>query len=97
MFYRHYNINISDLKYYLDTLIDQNNLWCMNYITYLMNRNFRINDILIFENGKKGIVLPPKETYKSGIHYRLIKKDGSYGIKELILHGGNNLTIERKL
>ena len=95
MFYRHYDINISDLKYYLDTLVEQDNLWCMNYITYLMGRGFRINDILIFENGKKGMVLPPKESYRSGIHYRLIKKDGSYGIKELTLHGGNNPKVER--
>jgi len=95
MFYRHYDINISDLKYYLDTLIEQDNLWRMNYITYLMGRGFRINDILIFKNGKKGIVLPPKEVYRSGIHYRLIKKDGSYGIKELTLHGGNNPKVER--
>jgi len=95
MFYRHYDINISDLKYYLDILMTQDNIWCMNYITYLMGRGFRIDDILIFENGKKGIVLPPKETYRSGVHYRLIKKDGSFGVKELILHGGNNPKVER--
>ena len=95
MFYRHYDIKISDLKYYLDILIEQDILWCMNYITYLMGRWFRIGDILIFPNGKKGIVLPPKESYRSGVHYRLIKKDGSFGVKELSMHSGNNPKVER--
>jgi len=95
MFYRHYDINISDLKYYLNALIEQDNLWCMNYITYLMGRGFRINDILVFENGKKGIVLHPKESYRSGIHYRLIRKDGSFGVKELSMHSGQQPKVER--
>ena len=60
-----------------------------------MNRSFRINDILIFENEKKGIVLPPKETYRNGVHYRLIRKDGSFGVKELSLHGGQHPEVER--
>ena len=95
MFYRHYDINLVDLKYYLDTLLVQDNIWCMNYITILMGRGYRINDILNFENGKRGIVLPPKETYRGGICYRLIKKNGNFGIKELCLYGNNYPEIER--
>lgn len=95
MFYRHYDIQLIDLKYYLNTLLTQDNIWCMNYITMLMNRGYRINDILIFDNGKKGIVLPPKETYRGGIYYKLIKKDGNFGVKELVLYDGNYPKIER--
>ena len=43
------------------------------------------------------LLLPPKETYRSGVHYRLIKKDGSFGVKELAMHSGNNPKVERKL
>ena len=96
MFYRHYDINLSYLKYYLDVLLAQDNIWCMNYITLLMNREFRIGDILIFKNGKRGIVLPPKETYRSGVYYKLFKKDGNFGVKEMILNGGQHPEIERR-
>lgn len=95
MFYRHHDINLSDLKYYLTTLLDQDNIWCMNYITLIMNRGFRIHDILIFEDNKRGIVLSPKETYRGGIYYRLIKKDGNFGVKELMLSGEKHLKVER--
>lgn len=94
--FRHPQINLKDLKYYLEILINQDTIWDMEYTQTLMGTGLKVNDILVFEKGQRVIILPSKEEYRGSIHYRLIKKNGSMGVYETTLCGGKKYTIEGK-
>ncbi len=92
--YRQPQINIKDLQYFVELLIKQNNMWYMEYLESLMGKDLRIDNVLIFSNKQRGIILPPKEEYRGSIHYKLIKKDGSLGVHETTLYSGKKYEIE---
>ena len=96
MLFRTPQVNIKDLKYYLELLIKQTDIWEMEYIQSLMGKGLRIDDILVFDNGQRAVILPVKEKYRGSIYYRLIKKNGDLGVNETTLYGGKKYTIENR-
>lgn len=96
-FYEGYDgtdFNLEYLDYYLELLLSQTDLKYFKYIRLLMSKGLRVGDIITFENGRRGKILPPSETCICNIRYRLIKKDGSLGSKELMLYGNTNFSVE---
>lgn len=81
-------IPLGMFEYYYELLKDAETKNMITVIKLLMKHQLKEGDIIKFLNGKRGIILKPtKEHYQ--IHYKLIRKDGSLGIKEMILYAEN--------
>lgn len=79
------------LEYYLDLLKGINSENQLTHAFILMKNQLKIGDKIMFPNGRNGIIIPFDEKLNScQIHYKLLKKDGSLGIKEMILYSRTN-------
>lgn len=76
----------TDLDYYLDLLFSMKNKSMIKTVLLLMKDQLKISDTIEFNNGKKGIIQYPKKEYCGQVYYRLLKKDGTEGKKELLLY-----------
>lgn len=94
LIYSSSTIPLNMLEYYMNLLINQESKWSIVYIRNLMNHQLKINDTIIFENSKRGLVLIPKEEYMGLIHYKLIKNNGELGKKELNLYADKKYKIK---
>lgn len=75
-------------KYYYELLKNAETKNMITVIKLLMRHQLKEGDIIKFLNGKRGMILKPtKEHYQ--IYYKLVKKDGSLGIKEMVLYAQN--------
>lgn len=75
------------LEYYLNLLRGIN---CENQLVHifiLMKNQLKIGDKIKFPSGRNAIIIPFDEKLNScQIYYKLLKKDGSLGIKEMTLY-----------
>lgn len=75
---------------YLERLLQCPNVETYNYYKLLCEKGLKEGDVLLFENGKKGIVVIPSPEYLNGaIRYIPLKKDGtrSQGIPRYLYRG----------
>lgn len=79
-------VPIDLLEYYLSLLKDCNGEDNVFYVYLLMINQLKVGDIILFNTGKKGQILHFKESTDGQLRYRLIKKDGSLGVKCLCLY-----------
>lgn len=87
-------IPYSMLGYYLtliDVCIDDRDI--LN-IYLLMKNQLKIGDTILFDSGRKGRILSFTDSSDGQIYYKLVKKDGSLGVKNLILYGNSSYRIE---
>ncbi len=81
-------IPLDMFEYYYELLKSAETKNMITVIKLLMKHQFKEGDTIKFLNGKRGMILKPtKEHYQ--IHYKLIKKDGSLGVKEMVLYAQN--------
>lgn len=77
---------------YLEQLLQSPNIETYNYYKLLREKGLKEGDILLFDNGKKGIVIIPSPEYLNGaIRYIPLKKDRtrSQGIPRYLYRGEN--------
>lgn len=81
-------IPLSMFEYYYELLKGVETKNMITVIKLLMKHQLKEGDTIKFLNGKRGMILKPtKEHYQ--IHYKLIKKDGSLGAREMVLYAQN--------
>lgn len=75
------------LKYYLNLLKGINSENQLTHAFILMKNQLKIGDRIRFSNGRNAIIIPFDEKFNScQIHYKLLKKDGNLGVKEMSLY-----------
>lgn len=79
-------VPLNMFEYYYNLLSNAETKNMITIIKLLMHKQFKDGDTIKFLNGKRGVIAKPtKEHYQ--ICYRLIKKDGTLGVREMILYG----------
>lgn len=82
------------LQYYLK-LLDVCTLEKDVFYTYLLMKNqLKINDTIVFDNGRRGKILAFDTSPIGQIMYKIIKKDGSLGVRNFTLYGNYKYTCK---
>lgn len=79
-------IPINMLDYYLELLKAVDSKQKAFQVALLMFKQLKVGDVIVFDNGRRGKIQPPSTGHLNNC-YKLIKKDGSLGVKELTLYG----------
>lgn len=82
---------------YLEKLLNSPDIGIYKYYRLLYKKGLKEGDILLFENGKKGIVIIPGEGYMDhNIRYAPLKKDGTKSkVTPRYLYAGDKYEILR--
>lgn len=84
-------IPMSMLNEYINLLKEAKNESEVLYVYLLMNSQLLVNDKITLEtdnrNKKICVIQPPTDKYSGQILYKIIKKDGTLGLREFILYG----------
>ena len=82
------------LEYYLDLYTRIKTNFELIHLTILMKRQIKVNDKIIFENNKRGIIVPFKKEDNDGqVRFSYFNKDGTISKRRCLLYGNISFQV----